>query len=164
MNDNQNGIHSNLDIFFWSLQSMEGISVGNEKMFTFPHYRSVAFAIRGQDPQMYRQKEGKKIRKCIFRSQNTSAYIIQSMQWYGTINDSMTDKTRTLRKIYMNMRASLDFCFLHILILKLQFPSIFCWYFRCFVSARQQHNFQVSNYICIHIQSMQFSFITYMAL
>ena len=27
-------------------------------------------------------------------------YIIQSMQWYGTINDSMTDETLTLRKIY----------------------------------------------------------------
>ena len=32
-----------------------------------------------------------------------SKYIcihVQSMQWYGTINDSMTDKTLTLRKIY----------------------------------------------------------------
>ena len=25
---------------------------------------------------------------------------IQSMQWYGTLNDSMTDKTLTLRELY----------------------------------------------------------------
>ena len=38
---------------------------------------------------------------CIFRSQNAFAYTyIQSMQWYGTINDSMTDKTLILRKKY----------------------------------------------------------------
>ena len=87
---------------------------------------------------------------CIFRSQNTSActtslvvydfiYIqshIQPMQWYGIINDSMTDKTLTLRKS-INMRASGVSelrKFLHLLILKLLFPSIFCWYFRYFVS------------------------------
>ena len=62
---------------------------------------------------------------CFFRSQNTSSYI-QSMQWYQcsgmTLNDSITDKTLTLRKS-MNMRASGQF--LHLLILKLQFPSIF---------------------------------------
>ena len=32
-----------------------------------------------------------------------SKYIcihIQSMQWFGTLNDSMTDKTLTLREIY----------------------------------------------------------------
>ena len=37
----------------------------------------------------------------IFRSQNTSAYMYnQSSGIYGTINDSMTDKTLTLRQIY----------------------------------------------------------------
>ena len=55
------------------------------------------------------------------------------MQWYGIINDSMTDKTLTLRKS-MNMRASELKFFLHLLILKVLFPSIFCWYFRYFVS------------------------------
>ena len=58
----------------------------------------------GQDPQMYRQKKKKKkimyicnlyaraseaserLRTIsIFRSQNTSAYNVQSKQWYGTI-------------------------------------------------------------------------------
>ena len=34
-----------------------------------------------------------------FQVSNTSVYI-QSMQWYSTINDSMTDKTLPLRKIY----------------------------------------------------------------
>ena len=55
------------------------------------------------------------------------------MQWYGIINDSMTDKTITLRQS-MNMRASALRKFLYLLILNLLFPSIFCWYFRYFVS------------------------------
>ena len=42
---------------------------------------------------------------------------------------------------------------LHSHIPKLLFPSIFCWYFRYFVSETYVY-FQVSNYICIHIQSM----------
>ena len=51
---------------------------------------------------------------CIFRSQNTPAYI-QSMQWYSTINDSMTAKTLPLRKIYeyaseWSERAYFFFC------------------------------------------------------
>ena len=33
------GIHSNLGHVLWSLQSMEGISIGNEKMSAYPHYR-----------------------------------------------------------------------------------------------------------------------------
>ena len=33
------GIHSNLGHLLWSLQSMEGISIGNDKMSAFPHYR-----------------------------------------------------------------------------------------------------------------------------
>ena len=43
---------------------------------------------------------------------------------------SMTDKTQTLRKMYeyASERA------LHLVSLKLLFPSIFCWYFRYFVS------------------------------
>ena len=78
------------------------------------------------------------------------------MQWYGTLNDSMTDKALTLREIYEY--ASELRTFLDLLILKLLFPSmIFCWYFRYFVS--ETYIFQVSNYICIHIQSMQFPFL-----
>ena len=63
----------------------------------------------------------------IFRSPNYICIHIQSMQWYGTINDSMTDKTLTLRKVY-EYASELRKC-LHLLILKLLFHSIFCWYF-----------------------------------
>ena len=35
----QKSIHSNLGHLLWSLQSMEGISIGNEKMSAFPHYK-----------------------------------------------------------------------------------------------------------------------------
>ena len=62
--------------------------------------------------------------------------------------------TKIERNLWKCERAFLD-----LLILKLLFPSIFCWYFRYFVS--ETYIFQVSNYICIHIQSMQFPFITY---
>ena len=46
-----------------------------------------------------------------------------------------TDKTLTLRKP-MNMRASLENFCIHLVILKLLFPSIFCWYFRCILCLR----------------------------
>ena len=72
---------------------------------------------------------------------------------YGAIKWQYTDKTLTLRKS-MKMRASELRKFSHLLLL----PSIFCWYFRYFVSETYVH---VSNYICIDIQSMQFPFITY---
>ena len=58
----------------------------------------------------------------------------------------------------MNMRASGASelrTFSHLL----PCPSIFCWYFRFYVS--EILYFQVSNYIYIDIQSMQFPFITY---
>ena len=48
------------------------------------------------------------------------------------INDSMTDKILTLRENYES--ASELRIFWDLLILKLLFPSIFCWYFRYFVS------------------------------
>ena len=32
-------MYSNLGHLLWRLQSMEGISIGNEKMSAFPHYR-----------------------------------------------------------------------------------------------------------------------------
>ena len=34
----QKAIHSNLGHLLWRLQSMEGISIGNEKMSAFLHY------------------------------------------------------------------------------------------------------------------------------
>ena len=60
----------------------------------------------------------------------------------------------TEKNLWICERAYNFFAFL-----KLQFPSIFCWYFRYFVSERLY--FQISNYISIHIQSIQFPFITY---
>ena len=57
--------------------------------------------------------------------------------WYGTINDTYTDKTLTLRKIYEYASELRKFSHFHIL--KLLFPSIFCWYFRYFVS--ETHSF-----------------------
>ena len=91
----------------------------------------------GQDPQMYRQKNkcicnlyaraseaSERLRNiCIFRSQNASACIY---------NQCSGNKRLTLRR--KNMRASGERKIMHILILKLLFPSIFCWYFRYFVS------------------------------
>ena len=79
----------------------------------------------------------------IFRSQITSTYIglyTQSMQFplftYGMMlyQQQYTDKTLRLRKCMYTMRASDLRNFLHFYILKLLFPSIFCWYFRYFVS------------------------------
>ena len=46
------------------------------------------------------------------------------------------------------MRASLEEK-LHLLILKLLFPSIYCWYTSDTLSQKHIY-FQVSNYICIH--------------
>ena len=76
----------------------------------------------------------------IFRSQITSSYIytINAVPcyylWYGIIyKRQYTDKTLTLRKS-MYMRASELRKFSHFYIIKLLFLSIFCWYFRYFVS------------------------------
>ena len=87
----------------------------NFRTFVFLASSVASFLILGgQDPQMYRQKKkcmcnlyaraseaSERLRNvCIF---NISKYIcihIQPMQWYGTINDSLTDKTLTLRKTY----------------------------------------------------------------
>ena len=58
--------------------------------------------------------------------------------------------------IYASERELRTFSHFHIL--KLLFPSIFCWYFRYFVSETYIYS-QVSKYICIHIQLLQFPFI-----
>ena len=50
--------------------------------------------------------------------------------------------------------------FSHFHILKVLFPSIFCWYSSDTLSQKHIY-FQVSNYIFIYIQSMQFPVITY---
>ena len=60
-----------------------------------------------------------------------------------------TDKTLTLRKMYEyeSARSERASKFSHFHILKLLFPSIFCWYFRYFVS--ETHSLSVillSNY------------------
>ena len=95
----------------------------------------------GQDPQMYRQKMyiycASTSETYIFRTQNTSAYIYnQCIFW--RYKRYYTDKTLKLReKKSMNMRASGASelrKFSHFHMLKLLFPSIFCWYFRYFVS------------------------------
>ena len=73
---------------------------------------------------------------CVFfRSQNTSAYIIQPMQWYMAEEIWQYDWQDTnIEKKAMNMRAGLyNFC-IKLLILKLFFPSISCWYYRYLVS------------------------------
>ena len=79
----------------------------------------------------------------IFRSQITSAYIIQSMQytllllivWRYVFKRQYTDKTLTLRKsMYMRASGASELRkFSNFYILKLLFLSIFCWYFRYFV-------------------------------
>ena len=71
---------------------------------------------------------------------------------------ALYDKTLILRKIYeyASERAGKFFSFSHS---KVLFPSIFCG---TSDTLFQKHiYFQVSNYICIHIQSMQFPVITY---
>ena len=66
------------------------------------------------------------------------------MQFPVYTNDGIPTKHYiTLRKS-MNMRASELGNFLHFHILKLLFPSIFCWYFWYFIS--ETYIFQVSNY------------------
>ena len=52
--------------------------------------------------------------------------------------------------------------FSHFHILKLPFLSIFCWYFRYFVSETFIFRSQITSaYIGLYTQSMQFPFITY---
>ena len=82
-------------------------------------------------------RASERLRISVFSGLKIHLHIhIQSMQWYGTINYSMTDKTQHWEKS-MNMRASGASelrQLLHLLILKLLFPSIFCLYSRYFVS------------------------------
>ena len=81
------------------------------------------------------------------------------MQRYGTINDSMTDKTLTLRE---NKYASELRKKLHLLILKLLFPLIFCWYFRYSVSETYLFSgLQLHLHTLYNQSSMQFPFIAY---
>ena len=90
----------------------------------------------------------------------SSLFLILLMVW--RYKRQYTDKTLTLRKIYdyASEPASALRKFSHFHILKRQFPSICCWYTSDILCLRNIY-FQVSNYICIHIQSMQFPFITY---
>ena len=139
-------------------------------------------------PQMYRQKKKhvyvsymrERLRNIMFRSQNTSVYTINGVTvpcyylWYGDnkINavpfttlvwrykQQYTDKHWYGDKS-MDVRASgaseLRKCsHFH---LKLLFPSIFCWYFRYFVS--ETYMFSGLKLHLHHVQSMQFPFITY---
>ena len=103
------------------------------------HYVTQCASERAPQKYMYFQ-----VSKCI-------CMHIQSMQWYGTINDSMTDETLILRKNYMNMRASGGSELrknMHLLILKLLFPSIFLLVLQ--ILCLRNIYFQVSNYNCIH--------------
>ena len=78
---------------------------------------------------------------------------IQSMQWDGTLNDSMTDKTLTLREIYeyASERALKMFLFTYSKT-AISFNILFVLQILClrniYISGFQLH--------CIHIQSMQF--------
>ena len=70
----------------------------------------------GQDPQMYRQEKLNHVyvtymRERAKRASASEIYAFSGLKTHlhvhGIINDSMTDKTLTLRKS-MNMRASLE--------------------------------------------------------
>ena len=101
----------------------------------------------GQDPQMYRQKvfiycaserSERAPQKHIFSGLKIHLpTYIQSMHFpllmVWRYKRYYTDKTLKLRKKSMIMRASLENAS-HFHMLKLLFPSIFCWYFRYFVS------------------------------
>ena len=78
-------------------------------------------------------------------------------------NRHYTDKTLKCTK-YLNMRASeASLKFSHFHILK-QYPSIFCGYFRYFVS--ETYYFHVSNNICIYytINAVSFYYLRYGAI
>ena len=78
-----------------------------------------------------------------FGSQNTFAYIYNQCSSFLLIllmvwryKRQYTDKTLTVRKIYELIRK-----FSHFHILKRQFPSICCWYFR-YYALSQKHIFR----------------------
>ena len=76
--------------------------------------------------------------------------------WYGAINNSIPTKHKHWENIFMCERAGLaslekKFAF-HIL--KLLFPSIFCWYYNSDKKYLWNKHFQVSIYIWMHIQWM----------
>ena len=67
----------------------------------------------------------------------------------------MTDKTLTLRKIY-------EYASEHLHILKLLFPSIFCWYYTDGYFVSETYIFSgVQLQKSAYIQSIQLPFITY---
>ena len=75
----------------------------------------------------------------IFRSHSTSVYIYNQCSSLLLLvvwqyKQQHTNKNTNIEKIYVYMRASELRKFWHFYILKLLFPSIFCWYFRYFVS------------------------------
>ena len=97
-------------------------------------------------------------------SNNICIHNTQSMHfplvWCYT-NDSIPTKHLHWENVCNIMRASRASelrTFSHFHILKLLFPSIFCWYFRYFVSETFNFRCQNSPYI---LQSMQFPFITH---
>ena len=82
---------------------------------------------------------------------------------YGIINDSMTDKTLTLRKSIHKIKIKI----LHLLILKRLFPSMFCFVGTSDNLSQKHIYFQVSNYISIHtytINAVSYHYLWYMAL
>ena len=98
-------------------------------------------------------------RNIMFRSQITICMI--HVSWYGVI----PTKHWRWENLWICERARSEraWTFLHFHILKLLFPSIFCWYFWYFIS--ETYIFQVCPSqitICmIHISSMQFPVLTY---
>ena len=83
---------------------------------------------------MYLYCASERLRNIYFQDSNTSAYIYNQCSFllllmvglYGAIIKRHTDKTLTLRKIYEYASELRKFSHFHIL--KLLFPSIFCWY------------------------------------
>ena len=82
---------------------------------------------------------------CIFRSPNASAYIytINAVVWHYKWQYNWQTLTLRRKKYASELRK-----ILHLLILKLLFPSIFCWYFRYFVS--ETYLFSGLQLHCIH--------------
>ena len=71
---------------------------------------------------------------CIFRSQNTSVCIYK--KWYGTLNDSMTDKTLTLRKIYEYASDSRNFVCTNDILAGSHVPTHFQMYRQKYISEK----------------------------
>ena len=103
----------------------------------------------------------------IFRTQCTSAQLMQfPLITYGRLwrYKRHNYKTLTLRKKYMNMRASgaseLN-KISHFHSLKLLFPSIFCWYFRYFVSETFIFRSQITSAYIYIINAFSFYHLWY---